>query len=230
MSRTLFLSFFHHPFAVVRTFGPLGRVPILDSHRRSHQWMDNIEFHSGHGACRQEICRSTSGRWELLSQNTKKTLCFFREELDVQFFWVLVEPVCYFMFCWSDFLFHLFFQGVVFLVFVEICFNRTLLAARRFQRFQRDGVSCMIFVSERVFDSTLKTAQANKIQHGTYIILLNILYPEVRRLLLRRQGVFAPVRKAIPHGATYHQSFLHFPFKHRTGLHCLIPILNSSHR
>lgn len=123
-----------------------------------------------------------------------------------RFFEFFLKKVVILCFVDPIFLFYLFFQGVAFLFFVEICFNRTLLAARRFQRFQSGGVSCMIFVSERVFDSTLKTAQANKIQHGTCIILFNILYPEIRRLLLRRQDVFARVRKAIFLVETSHQS------------------------
>lgn len=126
--------FFHHPFAVVRTFGPLGRVPILDSHRRSHQWMDNLEFDSGHGACRQEICRSTSSSWELLRQNNSKNLGFLgKSELDVQLFFLkfyfwrrlfiffVVDPIFCFFIC--------FFARCRFLVFAEhvfvVIFNLT---------------------------------------------------------------------------------------------------------
>jgi hypothetical protein len=51
--------------SMARTPGSSGGVPLLDSHRGGHQWMDNTEFHPGHRSCGEEVRGSTSHHWQL---------------------------------------------------------------------------------------------------------------------------------------------------------------------
>mmetsp|Transcript_15695 Transcript_15695/g.34566 ORF Transcript_15695/g.34566 Transcript_15695/m.34566 type:complete len:243 (-) Transcript_15695:298-1026(-) len=49
---------------MVGTPGSSGGVPLLDSHRGGHQWMDNTEFHPGNRSRGEEVRGSASHHWQ----------------------------------------------------------------------------------------------------------------------------------------------------------------------
>ena len=74
---------------MARTPGSSGGVPLLDSHRGGHQWMDNTEFHPGNRSRGEEVRGSASHHWQLRGGWEATGSAFRLESPRWTFFWVI---------------------------------------------------------------------------------------------------------------------------------------------